>query len=245
MGNELPTCKQVRHELARFLCEEVVEKDSAVMIVIEGMAGDGKSTLAMKLCYHLLGKDWDKVLRSIVFNPFDLKKKIDYALEHNTVYRCIIWDDSGPWWELVKRYPYDPFSLSLVGHVETMRTWVKIFINTMLTEKHLPRAVLNNGFLYRYKIRVRKLFYDKKKEAWFSRATVYRRLETYDEKWYWDRSNPVAFNFQLFKPGHPVYEKYAEMRRSYVEFYNTFMEEAKRVGKLSQVAKIMEIKGKI
>lgn len=240
----MPICKNVQHSFARYLCEEVIMRDTAVFIVIEGMAGDGKSTLALKLCYHLLG-DWEKVMQSIVFNPFDLKKKIDYALEKGIIYPCIVWDDSGPWWELVKRYPYDPFSLSLIGHVETMRTWVKVFINTMLTEKHLPRAVADNGHLYRYKIKVRKIIYDKQNQTWVSRATVYRRYEGYNDKWLWDRSSPITFTFRLFKKGHPVYEEYAKMRHDYVRFYNRFMEEAKKVGRLSQVVRIMEVTGQV
>ena len=229
-------CQNVRRKLARQFCIEGIVRQNAFLLVIEGPLGSGKSTLALKIAYELL-QDWDKVFELLIFTPMELQDKVDQALKEGIRYPLIVWDDAGPWMQIVKRYPYDPFSVAIMGHIETMRTWTGFMIMTMTSEKHLPRGIIQNGYVYRYKARVWKVHYDEKR-GWMSEARVYTRKQREDGKFYWDSSEIKKIQFWLFREGDPVYERYAKIRQAYAEFYNRVLERAKNYGKLSAVLKV-------
>lgn len=232
-------CEQVRRDWLRRMCYEAYMKQNSFLMVVEGPLGAGKSTFALKIAYDIY-RDWDRVLDSIFFTPVELVERIEYNIAARTRDVIIILDDWGVWMELIKRYPYDPFSVSLLGHFETMRTWAGIVIMTMTTDKHMPRALRDNGYIYRYKAKVWKVHSDARGEM--SRVRIYQRKQRMDEKWYWDTSTMIETSLWLFKPDHEVYSKYAEIRKRYVEFYNQVMEQAKKYSKMSVVLKTMATK---
>ncbi len=122
MENSKNMCEKIRRKLAKRFCIEGVARQNAFLLVIEGPLGSGKSTLALKIAYELL-QDWDRVFDLLIFTPMELQEKVDTALKQGIRYPVIVWDDAGPWMEIAKRYPYDPFSVAIMGHIETMRTW--------------------------------------------------------------------------------------------------------------------------
>ncbi|WFO75583.1 hypothetical protein J4526_01465 [Desulfurococcaceae archaeon MEX13E-LK6-19] len=224
----IPTSIKIRSAFARRLYKESLLKDQSIIVVIQGPTGAGKSTLALRLAYSFVG-DWDYVLNElIIFTPFELEEKSKKARREGIKYPLLIWDDAGPWMRLVKNFPWDPLAVSILGHFETMRTWCGPLILTMTTDKHLPRAIYENGNLYKYKVNTYKEYYDEKRGIWKAVAYIYERKEKANrEGFYWDTNNVYRIKFWHFKPGDPVYEKYLKMRVAYSEIFDEVMEKAK------------------
>ena len=138
---------RIRGWLAKRIFEKVIHYDEGILVGIFGPTGGGKSQYAMKIAYQFY-RDWNTVLDHIVFTPFEFEEKAEKAQREGFKYAILIWDDAGPWFELIKRVPWDPLAISVVGHIETMRTWCGALIVTMTTEKHFPRAIKDNGEVY-------------------------------------------------------------------------------------------------
>ena len=230
--HQAPTCAQAKRRLARKLCVESILRDNAFLIVIEGQTGAGKSTLALKLAQEILGEGGDP-LEYMFFTPFELEEKVEEAQATGSKYPLLIWDDAGPWMQLIKRYPYDPLAVAIVGHIETMRTWTGLLILTMTTEKHLPRAIYDNGYIYRYRVTVWKNYYDEERGAWQAEALLHERRRRQDGRWYWETSREWLIRFWHYRPGDPLYERYARLRMQYARVYNEVMEAAKRFSRAS------------
>ena len=225
------TCRQVRQRLARKLCEESLLRDNAFIVLIEGQTGAGKSTLALKLASAILGEG--DPLEYLIFTPFELEEKVEDAQRQGRKYPLLIWDDAGPWMQLIKRYPYDPLAVAIVGHIETMRTWTGLLILTMTTEKHLPRAIYDNGYIYRYRVTVWKNYCDEERRAWQAEALLHKRRRRQDGRWYWETSREWLIRFWHYRPGDLLYERYARLRMQYARVYKEVMEAAKRFSRAS------------
>ncbi|MEB2836109.1 MAG: hypothetical protein GSR80_000125 [Desulfurococcales archaeon] len=226
------TCSNVKLRLARRLCIESLMKDNAFILLIEGQTGAGKSTLALKLARALLGEEGDP-LDYLIFTPFELEEKVEAAQSSGRKYPLLVWDDAGPWMQLIKRYPYDPLAVAVVGHIETMRTWTGLLILTMTTERHLPRAIYDNGYIYRYRVNVWKNYYDEERGTWQAEALLHERKRRQDGRWYWETSREWLIRFWHFRPGDPLYERYSRLRLQYARVYNEVMEAAKRFSRAS------------
>jgi len=226
-----PTCQSMKRKLAKKLCKETIEKDNSVILLIEGQTGAGKSTLALRLAQEFLGED--NPLDYLIFTPFELEEKIEQAQRKGIKYPLLIWDDAGPWMQLIKRYPFDPLAVAIVGHIETMRTWTGLLVLTMTTEKHLPRAIYDNGYIYRYRITVWKNYYDENRGTWQAEALLHERKRRLDGKWYWETGREWLIRFWHYKPGDVFYEEYLKLRLDYAKVYNEIMEAAKRFSKAS------------
>ena len=226
------TCRNVRRRLTLKLCTEALVRDNSFIMLIEGQTGAGKSTLALRIAREILGDD-EAVFDHLIFTPFELEEKVREARGRGEKFPLIIWDDAGPWMQLMKRYPYDPLAVGIVGHIETLRKWAGILILTMTTEKHLPRAIYDNGYVYRYRVTVWKKYYDRDRGAWKAEGHLHERRRRMDGKWYWDTGSEWLIQFWHFRRGDPFYERYDRLRTSYGDVYNEILEAAKRFSKAS------------
>lgn len=216
-----------RKNLSRLILREIRENSSTSIVGIYGKTGAGKSIYAMKIAYEFF-QDWDRVLDYIIFTPFDFQEAIDYLQKNGLWIPILIWDDAGPWMELMKRTSWHPLALGVRGAFETMRLHVGAILLTMTSERSLPRTILYNGNLY--KIRVRVVRNGHKTDGTpISIAEIQVRKEKQNDwgTYYWDTTNIYQDYFVLRTPN---YNEYEELRKTYLRLYNKLVMASREIG---------------
>jgi len=202
------------------------EMDSTVIVGIYGKPGAGKSIYAMKTALDFYG-DWDKVLSHIVFTPFDFEMAMEYLEKKNKWIPLLIWDDAGPWLELLKHNPWHPLAIGIRGIFETMRLRVGAILITMTSERSMPRGIKYNGNIYRYRVKVVKNGSLENGVAKSIAIIQVRREKMNDwEKYYWDTSTLYRDHFTLKMER---YNEYEDLRKLYIELYTDLVEASKEI----------------
>ncbi|MCE4608832.1 MAG: hypothetical protein F7C36_00410 [Desulfurococcales archaeon] len=221
--------QRLKGNLAKLLAREMYEYDSSSIVVIFGKTGAGKSQYAMKIAYQFLG-DWSQVLSWMVFTPFDFSELIDYLDQNDKWTPIIIWDDAGPWLELLKRNSWHPLAIGIRGSFETARLRVGAVILTMTTDRSLPRGIAYDGYIYKYRAKMVKWGHQVNGHA-KSVARIQVRVERRNEwgRFYWEEQyrDHVTLNT-------PIYEEYEALRKKYLSLYNKLIK-ASRVLRPNQL----------
>jgi hypothetical protein len=179
---------KVKGNLARLLWKEMREYDSNSVVVIFGRTGAGKSQYAMKISYQFY-RDWNEVLKWLVFTPFDFQRVIEELDARDAWIPILIWDDAGPWLELLKRNSWHPLAIGIRGAFETARIRVGAVLLTMTTDRSLPRSIAYDGYLYKFRAKMVKAgsqVYGASKSM--ARIQVRRERESKWGKFYWEEA---------------------------------------------------------
>ncbi|NPA97990.1 MAG: hypothetical protein GXO43_01290 [Crenarchaeota archaeon] len=216
-----------RKNLSRLILHEIRESNSTSIVGVYGKTGAGKSIYSMKIAYEFY-RDWDKVLDYIIFTPFDFQEAIDYLEKTDDWIPVLIWDDAGPWMELMKRTSWHPLTLGIRGAFETMRLRVGAILMTMTNERSMPRSILYNGNLYKFRVRVVRNGH-KSDGTPISIAEIQVRKEKRSDwgSYYWDTTNIYQDYFVLKTPN---YSEYEELRRAYIKLYNKLIMASREIG---------------
>ncbi len=221
----LPSSREVKGTLVRRLLKEMKLNDSASLIVIMGKTGAGKSQYAMKIAYQFY-KDWDLVLRYMVFTPFDFQEIIQGIDQEDGWIPVIVWDDAGPWLELIKRASWHPLAIGLRGTFETMRVRVGAIIFTMTIDRSLPRSLAYDGNLYKFRAKVVR-------NGWTNAGTpkslarIQERKERKNEwgRFYWEETMRDYFALDV-----PIYNKYNVLRKKFLKLYLKLVMKSRELG---------------
>ncbi len=216
-----------RKNLTKLLYREMRSYDSVSIVGIYGKTGAGKSIYALKIGYEFY-RNWNEVLKYVVFTPFDLQEAIDYLCANNEWIPILIWDDAGPWLELLKRASWHPLSIGIRGMFETLRINLGALLLTMTSETSLPRTIRNNGNIYKYRVRIIRNGKSMGKTPQ-SKAEIQIRREKTSEwgKYYWDHSSIYVDYFNLKIPN---YEKYQKIRNNYLTLYSKLIMASHELG---------------
>jgi hypothetical protein len=216
---------KVKGNLARLLWREMEEYDSSSVVVVFGRTGAGKSQYAMKVSYQFYG-DWGEVLRWLVFTPFDFQRVIEDLDSRDAWIPILIWDDAGPWLELLKRNSWHPLAIGVRGAFETARIRVGAVLLTMTTDRSLPRSIAYDGYLYKFRAKLVKWGSqgDGKPKS-VARIQVRRERESEWGKFYWEEAYRDWVTLNV-----PVYEEYLGLRKRFLRLYNKLIKEAPRLG---------------
>ncbi len=216
-----------RKNLSRLLFIEIKTYNSGTIVGIYGKTGAGKSIYAMKVAYEFI-RDWDQVLKFIVFTPFDFQQAVDYLQRNNIWIPILIWDDAGIWMELLKRTSWHPMSIGIRGAFETLRVNIGAVLMTMTSEYSLPRNIKNNGNLYKFRVRMIRNGTSNHKTPQ-SIAEIQVRRERYTEwgKFYWDSANIYVDHIVLRTPNYNEYEK---IRNAYLNLYTKLIMASREIG---------------
>ncbi len=216
--------RRLKGNLAKLLATEMYENDSSSIVVVFGKTGAGKSQYAMKIAYQFYG-NWSQVLEWIVFTPFDFSEVIDRLDDADGWTPVIIWDDAGPWLELLKRNSWHPLAIGIRGAFETARLRVGAVIMTMTTDRSLPRSVAYDGYLYKYRAKMVKWGHANNGAA-KSVARIQERVERKSEwgRFYWEERyrDWVTLNT-------PIYHEYEELRKRYLGLYNKLIKASREL----------------
>ncbi|MEM1641155.1 MAG: hypothetical protein QW206_06160 [Acidilobaceae archaeon] len=206
---------------------EIRNSNSTTIVGIYGRPGAGKSIYAMKVAFDFYN-DWDQVLEHMVFTPFDFHEVVEKLEISNSWIPVLIWDDAGPWLELLKRNSWHPLALGIRGLFETMRIRIGAVLLTMTTERSLPRSILYNGNIYKIRARVVRNGSQVNGNP-KSIAEIQVRKEKTREwgSYYWDTSVLYVDHVTLRLP---VYDTYERLRRKYIELYMKLVEASRKVG---------------
>ncbi len=213
-----------RRALSRLLYKEM-QYSSTTIVGVYGRTGAGKSIYAMKVA-HDFYRDWDLLLNCIIFTPFDFQEVSDYLEEVGAWIPVIIWDDAGPWMELLKRTPWHPLTIGVRGILETMRLRIGAVILTMTNERSLPRPILYNGSLYKYRARVLRNGTNGVVPKSIVEIQVRREKRSEWGSYYWDSS--ISFRDQIVLR-MPNYDEYERLRRLYIRLYNKMVAASREV----------------
>lgn len=215
-----------RKNLARLLAIEMNESDSTSVVVAMGKTGVGKSIYAMKIA-HEFYKDWNNVLDYIVFTPFDFQEMIDYLEANDLWIPILIWDDAGPWMELMKRTSWHPLTIGIRGALETMRIRIGALILTMTNERSLPRSIRYNGNIYKFRAKIVRCGRNAKYPLSLAEIQVRKEKRSDWGSYYWDTSVIYRDKFTLHTPN---YSEYEILRKAYVKLYNKLIMASRTIG---------------
>lgn len=215
-----------RRNLSKLILKELMVNNSTSIIGIYGKTGAGKSVYSIKVAYDFY-EDWDRVLDYMVFTPFDFQEAIDYLERTDTWIPVLIWDDAGPWLELLKRNSWHPLAIGIRGLFETMRLRVGAILMTMTSERSLPRHIKYNGNLYKMRARVIRYGYKMNGKP-KSLAEIQVRQEKRNEwgSYYWDTSVLYRDHFILRIPN---YDDYEVMRKLYIKLYGKLVKASREL----------------
>ncbi len=212
--------------LSRLLLREMYSSHSTTIVGIYGRPGAGKSIYSMKVAYDFY-QDWDRILDFIVFTPFDFQEAIDYLEKHDLWIPILIWDDAGPWLELLKRNSWHPLAIGIRGLFETMRLRVGAILLTMTSERSLPRSIKYNGNLYKIRCRVWRNGHKENGKP-RSMVDIQVRQEKRNEwgSYYWDTS--VLYRDYIILRV-PNYDEYETLRKLYVKLYSKLVRASREI----------------
>ena len=222
-GTPSPKIEAVKGSLARLIAREIAEYDSSSIVTVFGRTGAGKSQYALKVS-HQFYRDWGEVLRWVVFTPFDFQAAIEELDSRGEWVPVIVWDDAGPWLELLKRNSWHPLAVGIRGAFETARVRVGAVILTMTTDRSLPRSIAYDGYLYKFRAKLVKWGSDKGKPKSLARIQVRVERESEWGKFYWEERyrDWVTLNT-------PVYGEYLALRKRYLALYNKLIRESRHL----------------
>ena len=226
MWKDLPTLEEIRGRLAKEIYKKLKYEDNSFIVAITGPTGSGKSQYAMKIAYQFY-RDWDLVLSNIIFTPFELEERFNELKRKNEKIPILIWDDAGPWMRIMKNAPWDPLTVSVLGHLETMRLRVGAILMTMTSERSLPRTIKYNGNLYKFRARVLR---NGSNQAGKPQALVeiQARREKRNEwgSYYWDTSI-LYRDYIILKI--PNYNDYEVLRKLYIKLYSKLVKASREI----------------
>ncbi len=215
-----------RRNLSKLLLKEMIENRSTSIVGIYGRTGAGKSVYAIKVAYDFY-QDWDKVLDYIVFTPFDFQEAVEYLERTDTWVPVLIWDDAGPWLELLKRNSWHPLAIGIRGLFETMRLRVGAILMTMTSERSMPRSIKYNGNLYKFRVRVLRNGYNQNgKEQALVEIQARREKRNEWGSYYWD-TGVLYRDYIILRI--PNYDEYEVIRKMYIKLYSKLVKASREI----------------